>query len=153
MNLAQKLRKQLPLFSLFYVELLLATTSLGAHCKSFFWRWYISLWVLLPNVTAIFYITTNFAWEEVKLGTKTLSIDMLDWMATMRRLVLRRPIFGTLTDITDMWGFFSLFALFFRKGLNSRKVWLKYQLAQSSSKENNPMQSSCNFRIFGSKMR
>ena len=25
-----------------------------------------------------------------------------------------------------MWGFFSLFALFFRNGLNSRKVWLKY---------------------------
>ena len=55
-------------------------------------------------MTAIFYITTNFAWEEVKLGTKTLSIDMLDWMATMRRLVLRRPIFGTLTDITDICG-------------------------------------------------
>ena len=61
------------------------------------------------HVTAIFYITTTFAWEEVKLGTKTLSIDMLDWMATMRRLVLRRPIFGTLTDITDICGFLFTF--------------------------------------------
>ena len=76
-------------------------------------------------MTAIFYITTNFAWEEVKLGTKTLSIDMLDWMATMRRLVLRRPIFGTLTDITDICGVSFHFALLFRKDLNSRKVLIK----------------------------
>ena len=38
-----------------------------------------------------------------------------------------------------MWGFFSLFALFFRNGLNSRKVWLNFKLPQSSSRENNPM--------------
>ena len=43
-------------------------SSLGAHCESFLCWWYISLWVWPGHVTAIFYITTNFAWENLGAG-------------------------------------------------------------------------------------
>ena len=46
-------------------QLLPVFASLGAHCKSFLCWWYISLWVSRAHLTAIFYITTNFAWENL----------------------------------------------------------------------------------------